>query len=183
MKRLQEPTDLSLGPEDTSSAVVEVPEQRASWWRRALAQGGLRLLAVPWIGVLVGIVVLGAVFNSSAPCRCFLSRGNLLTTAQEFSYVGIAALGGAMVIMTKGIDLSVGSNMSLSGLLAAAVMAHGHGTALGLLAGLGPIAKPQFSPVPDRRSQACGIDFVPRLRDGGFRADAFHSVTSGCRST
>ncbi|MGD0743267.1 MAG: ABC transporter permease [Acidimicrobiales bacterium] len=137
MKRLQEPTDLSLGPEDTSSAVVEVPEQRASWWRRALAQGGLRLLAVPWIGVLVGIVVLGAVFNSSAPCRCFLSRGNLLTTAQEFSYVGIAALGGAMVIMTKGIDLSVGSNMSLSGLLAAAVMAHGHGTALGLLAGLG----------------------------------------------
>ena len=77
------------------------------------------LLSIPWLGVLVGIVVLGAVFNTTSPCHCFMTSGNILTTAQEFSYVGIAALGGAMVIMTKGIDLSVGSNISLSGLLAA----------------------------------------------------------------
>ena len=44
--------------------------------------------------------------------------------------------------------------------------------ALGLLAGLGPIAQPQFSPVPDRRSQACGIDVILGLREGRLRADA-----------
>jgi len=127
-------TEAAVGADDALAA-AELPERHVSGLRRALSQGGVGLLAIPWIGVLFGIVVLGGVFQASAPCGCFLTSSNLLTTAQEFSYVGIAALGGAMVIMTKGIDLSVGSNMSLSGLLAAEVLAHGHGTALGLLTG------------------------------------------------
>jgi ribose transport system permease protein len=112
----------------------EVGPKRASV-SRLVRRGGVGVLAIPWIGILVGIVVLGAVFNTTSPCHCFMTNSNILTTAQELSYVGIAALGGAMVIMTKGIDLSVGSNMSLSGLLTAAVMAHGAGTAVGLIVG------------------------------------------------
>ncbi|MFZ0058935.1 MAG: ABC transporter permease [Acidimicrobiales bacterium] len=122
--------------EDVPAPAAEVPERQGSRLRQVVGLAGMSLLSIPWIGVLVGIIVLGAVFNSTSPCRCFLTSGNILTTAQEFSYVGIAALGGAMVIMTKGIDLSVGSNMSLSGLLAADIMAAGHGAALGIVVGL-----------------------------------------------
>jgi len=55
--------------------------------------GGVGLLAVP-ARRSRRIVVLGAVFNTTSPCHCFMTSGNILTTAQEFSYVGIAALGG-----------------------------------------------------------------------------------------
>ncbi|MGA2803854.1 MAG: ABC transporter permease [Acidimicrobiales bacterium] len=132
-----EPSEPLSQSEDDSVEPVVIADQQVFQFRRVLKLGGVGLLAVPWLGVLVGIVVLGAVFNTTSPCHCFMTSGNILTTAQEFSYVGIAALGGAMVIMTKGIDLSVGSNISLSGLLTCAVLANGHGTALALLAGLG----------------------------------------------
>ena len=131
------PSGSASEPEDAPLESEDAPGREVSRFRRVLKLSGAGLLAVPWIGVLIGIVVLGVLFNSTSPCHCFMTSSNLLTTAQEFSYVGIAALGGAMVIMTKGIDLSVGANISLSGLLAAAVMADGHGTALALLAGLG----------------------------------------------
>ena len=77
--------------------------------------------------MLIGIIVIGAYVSLTAPrsggpfgTSCFLTSDNILTLAQEFSYVGIAALGGAMVIMTKGIDLSVGANMALTGLITGA---------------------------------------------------------------
>ncbi|HMK97755.1 MAG TPA: ABC transporter permease, partial [Acidimicrobiales bacterium] len=87
--------------------------------------------------LLLGILVLGGVFQAGAPCGCFLTSSNLLTTAQEFSYIGIAALGAAMVIMTAGIDLSIGGTMCLSGLITSAVIQDGHGIPLAILAGLG----------------------------------------------
>jgi ribose transport system permease protein len=103
---------------------------------RAAKLVGTEILAVPWIGVLIGIVLIGTYFTFAVPCHCFLTRDNLLTVAQEFSYVGIAALGGAMVIMTRGIDLSVGANMALSGLVTAEALSRGLSTVLAVLLGL-----------------------------------------------
>jgi ribose transport system permease protein len=69
-----------------------------------------------------------------------LTQDNILTVAHDFSFVGIAALGGAMVIMTRGIDLSVGANMALSGYVTAEVLSHGMpgvpAVTLGLAVGL-----------------------------------------------
>lgn len=121
--------------EETPS--VEAPEAHASRLGQLRRVGSVGLLAVPWIGLLIGIVVLGGVFQAGAPCGCFLTSSNLLTTAQEFSYIGIAALGAAMVIMTKGIDLSAGGTMCLSGLITSAVIQDGHGIPLAVFAGLG----------------------------------------------
>ncbi len=98
---------------------------------------GQQILVIPWIGVLIGILIIGAYLTFTAPCGCFLTQDNILTTAQNFSFVGIAALGGAMVIMTRGIDLSVAANMALSGLVTADVLSHGVPTVLGILIGLG----------------------------------------------
>jgi ribose transport system permease protein len=104
---------------------------------RALRAVAAEVLAVPWIGVLIGIVLIGTYFTFAVPCHCFLARDNILTVAQEFSYVGIAALGGAMVIMTRGIDLSVGANMALTGLVTAEALSRGVPTVLAVLLGLG----------------------------------------------
>ena len=65
-------------------------------------------------------------FLSSA----FLSPGNLANVAKNFSFVGIVTLGVTLVIVTGGIDLSVGSTMALSAITCAIVMQALSGTAL-----------------------------------------------------
>jgi ribose transport system permease protein len=114
------------------------PEQgRAAELLRLLGAAGQQSLVVSWVGVLIGILLIGAFLTWRAPCQCFLTEDNILTVMQEFSYVAIAALGGAMVIMTRGIDLSVGSNMALTGLITADALFHGVPAALAIPMGLG----------------------------------------------
>ncbi len=137
------PTHGDLEPQ--SGLAVSPPEgaqpERGQSLIATLAQ---QILLLPWIGVLIGILVIGAYVSLTAPCgggafgtSCFLTSDNLLTLAQEFSYVGIAALGGAMVIMTRGIDLSVGANMALTGLITTEALNRGVPMAVAILIGLG----------------------------------------------
>ncbi|HZB63451.1 MAG TPA: ABC transporter permease, partial [Microvirga sp.] len=65
-------------------------------------------------------------FLSSA----FLSPGNLANVAKNFSFVGIVTLGVTLVIVTGGIDLSVGSTMALSAITCAIVMQAVSGTTI-----------------------------------------------------
>jgi ribose transport system permease protein len=51
----------------------------------------------------------------------FLTASNLTNIVTQSSVVGIAAIGATLVIITSGIDLSVGSNIALSGLVGAIV--------------------------------------------------------------
>ncbi len=112
------------------------PRKRFARMSGVVLLAGAQIVAIPWIGVLIGIVVIGAFAQVKAPCGCFLTSDNLLTVGQQFSYVGIAALGGAMVIMTKGIDLSVGSTMGLGGFVVADMLGHGMATLPAVLIGL-----------------------------------------------
>src|SRR5918911_2827155 len=124
----------------TSAAVTEAPPPPGGGRPPALdllGALGQQILVVPWIGVLVGIIIIGTYLTFTAPCGCFLTSSNILTVMQEFSYVAIAALGGAMVIMTRGIDLSVGANMALTGLITADLMFHGMPAVPAVLIGLG----------------------------------------------
>jgi ribose transport system permease protein len=62
---------------------------------------------------------------------------NLFNVLRAFSWIAISAFGEILVIITAGIDLSVGSNMALSGLVAAIAMTTGGMPAwLGVVAGL-----------------------------------------------
>ena len=72
-----------------------------------MARGG------PWVALLVLIIV------ASALSPAFLRPGNVLRRA---SPLGIAAMGQTFVILTGGIDLSVGSVISLTNVLGAALM-------------------------------------------------------------
>lgn len=70
----------------------------------------------------------------------FLSPRNLLNVGRQASVVAIVALGQALVIIGRGIDLSVGSVIGLSAVVAAVVIrdtgVEGFGLAAGLLTGL-----------------------------------------------
>ena len=64
--------------------------------------------------ILAGLCVVLAVLSED-----FRSPGNLQTVAYRTSVVGVMATGQCLVILTAGIDLSVGSVAALSGVIAA----------------------------------------------------------------
>ena len=96
---------------------------------------GARLARSREIGIIVALVIMVAVLAFAAPE--FRSADNLLNDARNFSFVGIVAIGEAMVMITGGIDLSVGSVWGVTAVSTAALMGLGWPTWLAIGAGLG----------------------------------------------
>lgn len=67
----------------------------------------------------------------------FLNLGNILNVLRQASLLFFLASGLTLVILTGGLDLSVGANIGLSACLAATVIKGTDSPALGMLAGLG----------------------------------------------
>src|ERR1051326_4751282 len=65
---------------------------------------------------LVGIILLAILISPTAPdgSRIFLDPGNLTDILRQVSLIGIISLAMTFVILTGGIDLSVGSILALS---------------------------------------------------------------------
>lgn len=70
---------------------------------------GLRLLS---IGPLLILVLLAAVIGSLTPN--FLTPGNLSNILAQTAVIATVAIGQHLVILTRGIDLSVGANLALA---------------------------------------------------------------------
>ncbi|CAG9274272.1 ABC transporter permease [Paraburkholderia unamae] len=88
------------------------------------------------LGPLIAALALICIALSLASPE-FLTTSTLTNIMVQVSVVGIAAVGGTFVIITSGIDLSVGSLVALSGMVAATVMAGASPDAIGLgVAGL-----------------------------------------------
>ncbi|MBT9385042.1 ribose ABC transporter permease [Pseudooceanicola sp. CBS1P-1] len=88
-------------------------------------------LALPLIGLIVVSVLMGFASDN------FFSVNNLLNVLRQVSIVGIIAVGMTFVILTGGIDLSVGAVMALAGTISAGLMVNfGMPGIVGLLAGL-----------------------------------------------
>ena len=99
--------------------------------RRLLSE----IVLIPWAGVLIGLVVVAAAVSAMSPY--FLTVGNILgNVALYFSWFAIAGFGEALVMIGGGLDLSVGSAMGFSGMIAALALAAGMPLWIGLAAGL-----------------------------------------------
>jgi ribose transport system permease protein len=94
-------------------------------------------------GVL--LLLLGMALILTLFTKTFLTSTNIPNILRDFSWIAIAAFGECMIIITGGIDLSVGSVMGLSGLIVAWLyakfnvpmpVAMAGGLATGLLVGL-----------------------------------------------
>ena len=84
--------------------------------RRAVGLGALR----PWaqrFGIVVALAAICAALSVSTPS--FLTVGNLVNVARQISINGILAVGVTFVLLTGGVDLSLGSVVALCGVVAA----------------------------------------------------------------
>jgi ribose transport system permease protein len=79
-----------------------------------------RRLALGEFGALTGLVLLCVVVSLLSPH--FLTTTNLLNILQQISIVSIVAVGMTFVIVSGGIDLSVGSLVAFTGLIMAILM-------------------------------------------------------------
>jgi len=104
--------------------------------RKARAQQGwlTRLVRSPAFYPLVGLIVVTIcmIFASDK----FLTSSNLENIARQVSINAIIAVGMTCVILTGGIDLSVGPVMALSGTLTAALLVAGVPGPIAIVAGL-----------------------------------------------
>lgn len=66
----------------------------------------------------------------------FLTSTNIFNNLRSFSWIAISAFGQCMVIITTGIDLSVGSVMAWAGLVSAMLLVNGVSAPIAVLAGL-----------------------------------------------
>jgi ribose transport system permease protein len=85
-------------------------------------------------GTLIGLLVLSAILWALSPH--FLTISNILNIAQQTSINAIIAVGMTFVIITAGIDLSVGSIMAFSGVVLASALNAGLPVPVSLLLGL-----------------------------------------------
>jgi ribose transport system permease protein len=102
---------MMVTPRESPIAFTNVGKTK--WWRSGIfaSQTGYVLLA---------LVVLFVVMNFASPY--FLTEGNMQNVAKNFSFIAIATLGVTFVIITGGIDLSVGSMMCFSAMVTSMVM-------------------------------------------------------------
>lgn len=124
------PTAIAPGPD--SSIVQDVRRTgNLSTWVVARVDLVLRL------GLLL-IIVIAAIYFAARTIpsgnfsdirnAIFISTGNLQNIGRQMAVDGVIAIGETFVIITAGIDLSVGSLIGLTGVLAAEEFIHGWGT-------------------------------------------------------
>ncbi len=75
-------------------------------------------------GPLVGLVCIFGLFAVLRP-RTFLAADNLQIILLDTAVVGTAALGATVIIISGGIDLSVGSNIAVCTVVVATMLVHG----------------------------------------------------------
>lgn len=109
---------------------------------RARGFGWRDVIARQEFGVV--LILLAMVVFLSLYTDTFLTSTNIFNILRAFSWIAISAFGQCLVIITTGVDLSVGSVMALSGLASAMLLERGvpvsiavvGGLAVGLIVGL-----------------------------------------------
>src|SRR5207245_10550773 len=99
---------------------------------------GLRVKALvnvlgPLLG-LIGVVILFALLTGSP--EHYLSTANLRVVLAQTVIVAIAAIGMTMIIISGGIDLSVGSVIALASVITAVLLRAGYSPITATLAGI-----------------------------------------------
>ena len=72
-------------------------------------------------GVFFILVIEFLIFSLAS--KSFLTLGNILSVGRQMSFTGIAAIGMTLVMLTGGIDISVGSMLAMAGVLCAKLSA------------------------------------------------------------
>ena len=110
-----------------SVAIEDVVQQRE--------QGPLgKLVTTQAFWVTIAVIIICTVMSFITDV--FATQDNFFNITRNFAFIGIIALGMTAVIITGGIDLSVGSVMGLVGMNTAIVLTNGYPLIVGIFAGL-----------------------------------------------
>jgi ribose transport system permease protein len=91
---------------------------------KTMVRGRLKTDALQRFAAFVSLILLVCFFSITS--EHFLNADNLITVALQTAVIGIIALGQTMVIITGGIDLSVGSIVALSGVVCGKALEAGY---------------------------------------------------------
>jgi ribose transport system permease protein len=93
-----------------------------------------KVFETPYINQLLALVLLCIALSLLS--ERFLTFSNFLNIFKQSSVLAILAIGMTFVILTGGIDLSVGSILALGGVVTASLLTEGHNIVLAVVAGL-----------------------------------------------
>src|SRR5436853_979616 len=82
----------------------------------------------------LSLIILFVALSIASPH--FLTSTNLSSVVRQTAVINIMALGMTLIIITGGIDLSVGAILAMSGLLGCMAMEKGQPIAVGVLTGI-----------------------------------------------
>ncbi len=113
---IQQPTPATAGAGAPPPAAAAEPEERILTFGDVFGRDAG--------GLIVLLVLFGAMTLASDE---FLTTANMANLARQVAVFGIIAVGQLLIILTAGIDLSVGSVLGLTGCIAAELLVHGTG--------------------------------------------------------
>lgn len=94
-----------------------------------------KYLKIREVNILLALIFIVIIMSAASPY--FLKQDNIFNVLRGMSTIGIIAIGQTMVIITGGIDLSVGSLMAVSSMLTARLITvHGGNPLLAVICGL-----------------------------------------------
>jgi ribose transport system permease protein len=103
--------------------------------KAGISQNGAFTRILAYLGPFLALVIVFGLFAVVAPDR-FLSAYNLKTVATQTVIVGLGSIGMTFVIVSGGIDLSVGSVIALSSVVTALALRGNVGAVLAVVAGV-----------------------------------------------
>jgi ribose transport system permease protein len=157
---------------------------------------GARVLRARESGILLFTVYL-VLFLYWYTGETFWTVQNVLNVARNVSFVAIMGIGQALVIVTGGIDLSMGSVLGLAGMIAGVLLSLELGVGTSVAAALGAgaaagavngffvtrVGMPPFVPTLGMLSLARGLSFVltqgRSVSDFGPAGERFRSLGAG----
>ena len=109
-----------------SGATIDAPEESRAAPRGSSDRTLRAVLAVVESGPVLILVLLALAMSLLSPV--FLTTGNITNLGVQTSIVAAVAIGQLLVVLTRGVDLSVGSVVGLSGVMGALVAGSSVGT-------------------------------------------------------
>ena len=115
---------------DQSDADITLSADEGTAGRASAVSIGLRVLSFGPLLILIGLVVVISLLTPN-----FLKPINISNILAQTAVIAIVAIGQHLVILTRGIDLSVGANLALSTVIGGLVFHVADSSALVMLAG------------------------------------------------
>ena len=115
------PTDAVPNFLETSPDVPQHPTDDRQHRNYRLLRVALGVIRLGPVLILAGLVVAMTLLSP-----VFLTTGNASNVLSQTAAIAVLAIGQLLVILTRGIDLSVGSTLALASVLGAVVFSHGN---------------------------------------------------------